>query len=255
MEWDWAWPSVGPWFKHTGVGYGLNLMPTREPLSFLPYQRPMSSNSKPTVFLVDDDKAVRDSMRVLLKSAGIPLVSFGSAEEFLENVPENPVGCLLLDVRLPGVSGLDLLDQLEQRNIGMPVILLTEHAEVPMAVRAMRSGAYDFLEKPFKDKPLLDKLRQALGLGEKWQQTRDERSMVAKRLAKLTPREREVLEHLVAGEKNRAIAETLGISRKTLDIHRAKVMSKMEARTTADLVRWFYLDNPREVPTTSLARV
>lgn len=213
-----------------------------------------NNNAKQTVYLVDDDKSVRESMRLLLKSAGIPLVAYASAEEFLEGVPEDALGCLLLDMRLPGMNGLALLQQLEERHIALPVVLVTGHADVPLAVKAIRAGACDFVEKPYKDKVLVEKLRQALSLGEKWQETREEKLVVAKRLAKLTPRESEVLSHLIAGKKNRTIAEDLGISRKTLDIHRSKVMSKMEARTAADLVRWCYLDNPKLLATTSLAR-
>jgi two-component system response regulator FixJ len=211
----------------------------------------MINSTKPTVFLVDDDKSVRDSLRLLLKSSGIPLVSFASAEEFLENLPDNPLGCLLLDVRLPGMSGLDLVNELEQKQIALPTILLTGHADIPMAVNAIRKGAIDFLEKPFKEKVLLERLRHALGLTEKWQELQAERKMVVKRLDKLTPREIQVFDMLVEGKKNKLIAEELGISRKTLDIHRAKVMYKMEARTVADLVRWSYLNNPKLLPITT----
>jgi two-component system response regulator FixJ len=211
------------------------------------------NHTKPTVYLVDDDKSLRDSLRVLLKSASMPLVSFASAEEFLEAVPEGAVGCLLVDVRLPGMGGLELIEQLKERNIAMPVILLTGHADVPTAVKAIRAGALDFVEKPAKDKALTERLRPALKLAEKWRETQTERDTIAKRLGKLTPRERQVMEMLVAGKKNKMIAEELGISRKTLDIHRAKVMYKMEARTVADLVRWTYMDNPKLLQTVTPA--
>ena len=206
---------------------------------------------KPTVFLIDDEKAVRDSMRLLLKSTGIPLVSFDSAEEFLEQVNENTIGCLLLDLRLPGMDGLELLDKLRQRDLALPAILLTGHGDVPQAIRALRAGVVDFLEKPYKDKSLVEKLRRLLGLCEKWRNIQIERKRAAEKFDRLTPREREVLELLVAGKKNKVIAEDLGISRKTLDIHRAKVMLKTEARTVADLVRWYYMVYPSEIPIAS----
>lgn len=214
----------------------------------------MNTTNKPTAYLIDDDKAIRDSMRVLFKSAGIPLVSFASAEEFLERIDEVSVGCLIVDVRLPKMSGSDLVREIQNRGLALPTIVFTDHAEVPDAVQAVKEGVLEYLAKPVADKDLTEKVRRALLLAEQWRQINDERSKIASRIGKLTPREREVMEMLVAGKKNKKIAEELGISRKTLDIHRAKVMSKMEANTIADLVRWSYLDNPKLLPTTAMSR-
>ena len=214
----------------------------------------MSTTTKPVVYLVDDDKSIRDSMRLLLKSSSIPLVSYARAEEFLEALPENPMGCLLLDVRLQGMDGMELIHALEQKHISLPIILLTGHADVPMTVLAMRSGVLDVIEKPFKDKILVERLRQGLALSQKWRDIEIERKAIAERIALLTRREHQVMDMLVTGRKNKTIAEELGISRKTLDIHRSKVMGKMEARTVADLVRWSYMDNPKQLATTCLCR-
>lgn len=208
------------------------------------------STSKPTVYLVDDDKAVRDSYRVLFKSANLPFVSFPSGEDLLERLEEIGLGCLLLDMRLPKSSGLELMEQLREKGMILPILVLTGHADIPTAVQAIKAGAMDYLEKPVPEKQLIERVRKALALSEQWRQIQEERKRIAGRLGKLTPREREVMELMVAGKKNKKIAEELGISRKTLDIHRAKVMSKMEASTVADLVRWSYLDNPSLLPTT-----
>jgi two-component system, LuxR family, response regulator FixJ len=210
----------------------------------------MSTTSKPTVFLVDDDKSIRDSLRLLLKSTGIPLVSFSTAEEFLEKLPEKALGCVLLDVLLPNMGGLELMQELENRELVMPVVLLTGHADVPLAIQAIRSGAFEVVEKPYKDKLLVERLRQALAVSLKWRDIQAERAEIAEKMANLTRREKEVMKWLVTGMKNRTIAEELGISRKTLDIHRSKVMGKMKARTVADLVNWAYLDNPAMLRTT-----
>ena len=176
-----------------------------------------------------------------------PLVSFGSAEEFLEALPDNAVGCVLLDVLLlPNMGGHRvLMQELENRDIVLPVVLLTGHADVQaLAIQAIRSGVFDVVEKPYKDKLLVERLRQALTTSQKWREVQAERKGIAERLETLTRREREVMGLLVTGMKNKMIAEHLGISRKTLDIHRSKVMGKMKARTVADLVNWAYLDNP-----------
>ena len=146
------------------------------------------------------------------------------------------------------MSGLELMHKLEKKNMALPVILLTGHADIPFAVKAIRGGAFDVIEKPFKDKALIDRVKAALAMSQKWRDIQAERKAIAVRIAKLTRRERQVMEMLVSGMKNKMIAEELGISRKTLDIHRSKVMGKMEARTVADLVRWSYMDNPKLLP-------
>jgi two-component system response regulator FixJ len=202
--------------------------------------------TKPTVCLVDDDADLRNAMRLLLKAEGINLVSFATAKEFLADLDnkETPkvYNCLIVDVRLPGMTGTELVSYLNEKKVAIPVILLTGHATVAMAVQAMKSGAVDVIEKPFNDDELVKSVRQGIAMHEKWKRLLDERQIAAKRIAKLTPRETEVLGLMITGLQNRKIAEELGISPKTLDIHRSNVMDKIEARTTADLVRAYLLD-------------
>jgi FixJ family two-component response regulator len=196
-----------------------------------------TTQPEPKVFLVDDDPGMRDSIRMLMKSVGLPLVSYATAQEFLAGYDPEHAGCLLLDVRMPGMSGLELLQMMPARGIHLPVIILTGHADVPMAVRAMKGGAVEFLEKPFNDQLLLDRIHQAVASNLKYRERLAERNAMAARVALLTPRERQVLELLMAGKANKTIALELGISRKTLDIHRSKIMQKMEAESLTDLVR------------------
>ncbi len=204
--------------------------------------------SKPTVCLIDDDADLRNAMRLLLKAEGIALVSFATAKEFLAELDNKDkdtaksINCLVVDVRMPIMSGTELMSYLNEKKIAIPVILLTGHATVAMTVHAMKSGAIDVLEKPFKDEELIKSIRDGIALQEKWKRLLDERHLAAKRVAKLTPRETEVLGLMITGLQNRKIAEQLGISPKTLDIHRSNVMDKIEARTTADLVRAYLLD-------------
>jgi RNA polymerase sigma factor (sigma-70 family) len=173
-----------------------------------------------------------------LKTAGFALSAFASAEAFLETFDSRNVVCILLDVRLPGMSGLDLWQIVRGRYPAIPVILLTGHADVPLAVQAVKEGVVDVLEKPVQTQALLERLHKAAALHEELSARELERSRVRKRLARLTERQREVLDLMVSGLKNSEIAQRLGISTKTLDIHRSKVMKKMEAHTIADLVRW-----------------
>ncbi len=196
-------------------------------------------NSEPMIFVVDDDAAMRHSLTWLVESAGLRVQAFASAEDFLARVDPLRVrlGCLLLDVRMPGMSGLELQAYLARDEVGLPVILITGHGDVPMAVQAMRAGAFDFIEKPFDDEALLRSIQRALEL-----QTRDrvrhiQRLEIQGRLATLTPREYEVMEQVVAGHPNKEIAAALGVSTKTVEAHRAKVMDKMNARSLAELVR------------------
>jgi two-component system response regulator FixJ len=197
---------------------------------------------KLTVCLVDDDAAVRNSFKLLMKSAGINLVSFSSAQEYLAGFEPKNVGCIILDVRMPGMSGLELHEILRQRRVNIPIILLTGHADVHLAVQAVRNGAFDVLEKPFNQDLLQERIHNAFSVFGDWQKVEVERKEIAERLNELTPRELEVLDLMVGGRTNKMIAEYLGISRKTLDIHRSKVIGKMKARTVADLVRWRMLD-------------
>lgn len=192
--------------------------------------------SDPTVFIVDDDQAVRDSLQWLIQSVGLNVVTFPDALSFLNHVNEDQAGCVVLDVRLPGISGLELQQKLAARGIRMPVIIVTGHGDVPMAVRAMKAGALDFIEKPFSDQVLLERVNQALELDRATRDARAEIADIERRLAQLSPREREVMSRIVAGQANKVIAIELGLSERTVEIHRAKVMSKTGARSLAELV-------------------
>ena len=199
-------------------------------------------SKKLTVCLVDDDATVRNSFKLLMKTAGINLITFGSAQEYLAGFEPKNVGCIILDVRMPGMSGLELQEVLHQRRVHIPVIILTGHADVHLAVGAVKTGAFDVLEKPFNHDLLLERIHKAFDVSAEWHKVEVERKEIAERLSELTPRELQVLDLMVGGRTNKMIAEHLGISRKTLDIHRSKVMGKMKARTVADLVRWRMLD-------------
>ena len=198
----------------------------------------MTASAKLTVCLVDDDSGIRELFKTLMKSSGLPALAYASAEDFLAHFEQKPIGCILLDVRMPGMGGLELLQTLRQRHVLIPVVMLTAHADVRLAVQAMQLGAMDVLEKPFRDEDLLALVRQGFARFEKSKSVQEEIQTVAPRIASLTPRELEVLDQMVAGKKNRQIAEQLGISTKTLDIHRANIMRKMQTKTVADLVRW-----------------
>jgi two-component system, LuxR family, response regulator FixJ len=189
------------------------------------------------VFVVDDDPAMRDSLRWLIESTGVQVETFADAQTFLARIrPELP-GCLVLDVRMPGMSGLDLQAELGRRGIGLPTIVVTGHAEVPMAVRAVKSGAIDFIEKPFSDQLLLDRVRQGIEMDRLERDGRARRAEILRRRSLLTQREREVLDLVVAGKANKEIAASLHLSPKTVEVHRAHVMEKMQASSVAELVR------------------
>jgi two-component system, LuxR family, response regulator FixJ len=196
------------------------------------------AKAKYRVCLVDDDAAFCESFRLAAKSAGYEAVCFNSAQEFLAGFEPAKVCCLVLDVRLPGMSGLELQEILKARKTYVPILIMTGHGEVPMAVQAIKNGAFDFLEKPIKLDALTARFHQAQDIYARWQKVENERREVDSRLAELTPREREVFGLMADGMKNMAIARHLGISRKTLDIHRTKVVDKMKARTWADIARW-----------------
>ena len=191
----------------------------------------------PTVFVVDDDPAMRDSLRWLLQSVGLAVETFGAAEEFLTQYDATKPGCLVLDVRMPGMSGLKLQDVLAERHIRLPVIIITGYAEVPSAVRALKTGAIDFIEKPFSDELLLDRIRQAIDTDRQMREAAAQRATVMERFASLTSREREVMELVSAGKANKVIAAELNLSPKTVEVHRANVMKKMEVDSVAELVR------------------
>jgi len=190
------------------------------------------------VYVVDDDEAVRDSTRWLLEANGFEVITFASAEEFLAKLPDpEPVACLLLDVRMPGMSGLELHEELSRRGSTLPLIFVTGHGDVPMAVSRMKKGAYDFLEKPFSDTQLRELVADCLSRAEALAHTRRGDRDASERVERLTVRERQVLELIVAGRLNKQIADDLGISIKTVEAHRANIMDKLGARTMADLMR------------------
>ena len=192
---------------------------------------------RPTVFVVDDDAAVRDSLKMLLKSVGQLVETFGSAQEFLDAYRDDRPGCLVLDIRMPGMSGLELQAKLNERRAILPVIFITGHGDVPMAVEAMQAGAVDFIQKPFRDQDLLDRINQALDKDSANRAALAEKGAIATRLATLTPREHEVMELVVRGKANKVIAGDLNLSQRTVEIHRARVMEKMQAASLAHLVR------------------
>jgi two-component system, LuxR family, response regulator FixJ len=195
------------------------------------------NEAESTVFVVDDDADLRESLGWLFESAGLRFKSYSTAQEFLTDYkPEEP-GCLLLDVRMPGLSGLDLQEELRRRGVPPPIIIMTGHARVPMAVRALKGGAIDFIQKPFSDQSLLERIRQAIDLDRRTRQVRMEAAKFAALLTYLTPREREVMDLVIEGKQNKIIAADLGISPKTVEIHRGRVMEKMQVESVAELVR------------------
>lgn len=192
---------------------------------------------QPTVFVVDDDPGVSKSTRLLVKSVDLPIETFGSAKEFLEHVDPSRPGCLVLDLRMPGMGGLELQEQLAARGYSLPIIFITAHGDVATAVRAMRAGAIEFLEKPYRGQDLLDRIHEAIALDRESRRKKSERDEVWELLESLTPREREVMDLLIDGVPNKAIASQLGIARKTVDVHRLRIMRKMKATSVVDLVR------------------
>ncbi|MEO0586213.1 MAG: response regulator transcription factor [Planctomycetota bacterium] len=190
-----------------------------------------------TVFIVDDDEAVLDSLRWLVESIRLPVRTYPSAAALLAEMPMDEPGCLIVDVRLPGMSGLDLQDRLNRMGVALPVIVITGHGDVPVAIRALKAGAFDFLEKPFSDEVLLDRVRAALSEDATSRRSLEHRRAVLERYATLSPREREVMDRVVRGMLNKQVASELGLSHKTIEVHRAHVMEKMAAQSLAELVR------------------
>ena len=191
----------------------------------------------PVVYIVDDDEAVRGSLRLLLKSVGLTPNALGSAREFLAKYDPLQPGCLVLDVRMPEMSGLELQEQLNLQGAVIPVIFITGHGDVPMAVEAMQAGAFDFLQKPFRDQDLIDRIQRAMEKDRSNRTALTERNTIRERLESLTPREREVLTMVTSGKANKVMAIDLGVSQRTVEIHRARVMEKMGATSLAQLVR------------------
>ncbi|MEM7250416.1 MAG: response regulator FixJ [Pseudomonadota bacterium] len=191
----------------------------------------------PIVFIVDDDDEVRDSLEDLIDSVGYQTEKFGSAADFLAGFDPSRSGCLVLDIRMPGMSGLELQERLNEEGISLPIIFITGHGDVPMAVEAMRRGAVDFIQKPFRDQDLLDRVNAALAEGVEKQRDSEAIREITGKVDSLTPRERQVLDMVVEGKANKVIAIDLDVSQRTVEVHRANVMDKMQARSLADLVR------------------
>ncbi|MCE5327183.1 MAG: response regulator transcription factor [Planctomycetaceae bacterium] len=200
-------------------------------------KKPEPSAESPTVFIVDDDEAMRNGMKFLVTSAGYETRTLASAQEFLDCYTPSMRGCMLLDMRMPGMSGLDLLEEMKKKQIMIPVIFVTAYGNIPTAVRAVKTGAVDFIEKPFEGTELLSRVRSALAGASRPATTSTENQQFRGRLELLTPREREVMERVVAGMLNKQIAGELGISIKTVENHRAQVMEKMRAQSLAELVK------------------
>jgi two-component system response regulator FixJ len=208
---------------------------------------PESTDSTgPIVYVVDDDPAMRSSLRWLIESVGLTVRTCASAQEFLSTYQATDPGCLVLDVRMPGMSGLDLQAELGQRKIHIPILIITGYAEVPLAVRAMKAGAFDFIEKPFSDQTLLDRIRAAVAHDEVLRRRRTARRKIEELLSFLTPREHDVLNRVVTGKSNKVIAFELSLSTKTVEVHRAHVMEKLKADSLADLIRLVLLTSDED---------
>lgn len=193
--------------------------------------------NEPTVFIVDDDQAVARSLRWLIESVQLKVETFPSAQAFLDGYSAAKPGCLVLDVRMPGMSGIELQERLAAQRIRIPIIFITGHGDVQVAVRAVQAGAFDFIEKPFNDQDLLDRMQRAISFDAERRGRDAQFAQLSALFASLTPREREVLDLVAAGMSNKAAANTLGLSAKTVEVHRAKVMEKLHARSVADLVK------------------
>lgn len=199
------------------------------------------------VYVVDDDEAVRDAIRLLLHSVGLQVETFDSPLTFLERAVAIEQGCLVLDVRMPAMSGLELQQRLKQQGVPIPIIFITGHGDVPMAVQAMQAGAFDFLQKPFRDQDLLDRIGEALAADRNRCAGSQIQDSIRHRLGLLSAREREVLDKVVQGCANKVIAADLNLSQRTVEIHRARVMEKMEAQSLAELVRMMLLVDADQV--------
>lgn len=193
--------------------------------------------SEPIVYVVDDDEAVRDSLRLLMLSVGLPVRVYASGDQFLAAWDRDLRGCVVADIRMPGMSGLEMQETLQAQGSRLPIIFITGHGDVPMAVDAMKAGALDFVQKPFRDQDLLDRINEGLQHERASHEVELQREEIASRVGSLTPRERQVLDRVVQGQANKVIAMDLDVSQRTVEIHRARVMDKMQARSLAQLVR------------------
>lgn len=192
---------------------------------------------KQTVFIVDDDEGVRDGLSLLLDTVGQPCELYSSAHEFLDSYEEDKGGCLVLDIRMPRMTGLDLQEKLMEMGSQLPIIFITGHGDIPMAVDAMRRGAMDFIRKPFREQDLLDGINEALDVDRNSRERALDRQVLTDKLASLSKRESEVFERVADGDMNKVIAIDLGISERTVEVHRSQVMHKLDVRTLAQLVR------------------
>lgn len=195
------------------------------------------SHDEPAVFVVDDDISVRDALKNLLRSVGLKVETFGSAQEFFSSKRASIPACLVLDVRLPGLGGLDMQRQLAEANSEIPIVFITAHGDIPMSVRAMKAGAVEFLPKPFRDQDLLDAVQQAIDRDRQARRVRSDTAELKERHESLTARERQVLEFVVRGLANKEIAARIGISEPTVKLHRGRLIHKMRAESLADLIK------------------
>jgi FixJ family two-component response regulator len=193
-------------------------------------------NDQPLIYLVDDDEAVRDSLGMLFKSIGLKHEAYASALDFLQRYDGKRHSCLVADIRMPGLSGLELQQRLNEQRAEIPIIFITGHGDVPMAVTAMKSGAADFVQKPFRDQDLIDRINKALDRDRERRKGRAEQDAIRARIALLTPRETEVMQRVARGQANKVIAMDLGVSQRTVELHRARVMRKLRMRSVAELV-------------------
>lgn len=196
----------------------------------------VADNAQATVFVVDDEPDIRAALRLLIKSVGYQVECFESADIFFEQFESGRKGCLILDVRMPGMSGMDLQEKLAQMEALLPIIMISGHGEIPMAVKAVQNGAMDFLQKPFSDQQLLDRISQALAVNSKRHTEHNILKEAEDKFATLTPRESEIFAQVVSGKLNKVIAYELNISTRTVEIHRAKAMEKMGARNLSELI-------------------
>lgn len=191
----------------------------------------------PIVYVVDDDEAVRDAVGLLLRSVGLQCGLYASAMEFLDAYDGSRHSCLVADIRMPGLSGLELQQRLNEQHAGVPIVFITGHGDVPMAVTAMKSGATDFIQKPFRDQDLLDRIHKALEQDKEHRAAGEHTRTIRERLKLLTPRENEVMRRVIRGQANKVIAMDLGVSQRTVELHRARVMRKLRMRSLAELVQ------------------
>lgn len=195
------------------------------------------TDTQQTVYVVEDDEAVRDSLELLLKSDGKPVKTYDNANAFLKDYSENMAGCIVLDIRMPGMDGMELQKKLNEKHSILPIIFVTGHGDVPMAVDAMKEGAVDFIQKPYREEALLQKIEAALEQDREQRKTLGEKQEILRRVKSLTPREHEIMDRMIAGQANKVIAIELEISQRTVEIHRSRVMHKMGTHSLAHLVR------------------